>query len=305
VAAEPWYRGVPPADVDLEVGEAVTHRIAWRRGRLVLVDHPDPAGELALVALGAERCPCFEVLEAWRSEADAAAWQSTEWFLRPLDLWRELQAYRAQVRSVRRQTRPAMLSPSSSSLIGVTSPRPPVFGPYSAPDVAGMERELLRRMRERLVSALPTVLLERLAYGLVVRRLRAGEPATDMVRIRLRENVVDALNRCVRAWGPGRRTPAVEVLLWLTTEVPPQVVGLVDHHLGHVSAVLPSRWLTAVHARGLALVDDCFVVDAHLERADRGTVEAVHFEHSGSWGWTPVQRTMGVRRGRNARWHLC
>jgi hypothetical protein len=95
------------------------------------------------------------------------------------------------------------------------------------------------------------------------------------------------------------------VQLWLTTGAPPQVVGLVEPQLGYVEAVLPSRWLTAVHARGLSVVDDCFVVDARLDRADHGTVEAVHFARTCTEGWTPVQRRMQVHRSHKGTWHLC
>ncbi|HUP86268.1 MAG TPA: hypothetical protein VM143_11425 [Acidimicrobiales bacterium] len=58
----------PPRMEDLEVAGppgAEHHRLAWRVGRLHLVDHPDPEADLALSALGGERCPCLDVLDGW------------------------------------------------------------------------------------------------------------------------------------------------------------------------------------------------------------------------------------------------
>jgi hypothetical protein len=303
VAHEPWYRGVPTVEAKLQVSEDATHRIAWRRGRFVLLDHPDPTGEMALAALGAELCPCFELREAWRSADHEMAWQSTGWFSDPTDVLREYRLHRDRMRKLR------LRMPSSQPPSGLKATRPggrwfSTTRGIRAPELDMMKNELVKRMRERLFGSLPTPLLERLAFGMVVRDLRARESVSGMARIRLREFVLDAVVRCVRAWGPTKqRQLPVDVDLWLTDRVAPQLVGLVEPHLGYVEAVLPSRWLVAVHARGLAVVDDCFVLDAILDHATCGTVEAVHFERTSSAGWTPVQRTMQIRRTRTT-WHL-
>lgn len=301
MASEPWYRGVPPVEVELQVTAEARHRIAWRNGRLVLLDHPDPAAEQALVALGGESCPCFEVLTAWRKDAHDVVWYQSGWEYGAQALWREYRGFRERAAQLRlrgpRFPTTAPLGPGRT-----TGGR---FAPGELYPRGSMAEHIEREMRERLLGSLPTPLLERLSLGLVVRRLRFGEPVTDMARIRLREHVVDGLTRCVRAWGPVRRPPSVDVQLWLTTAAPPQVVGLVEAQLGYVEAVLPSRWLITVHARGLAVVDGCFVVDAHLDRADHGTVEAVHFARTCSAGWTPVQQTMEAHRTPKGTWHLC
>ena len=46
------------------------HRITWCRGRVVIEDHADPAGELALSALGAPWIPCIAVFALVRSRFD-------------------------------------------------------------------------------------------------------------------------------------------------------------------------------------------------------------------------------------------
>jgi hypothetical protein len=304
VAQEPWYRGVPTVEAKLQVSEDASHRIAWRRGRFVLLDHPDPSGEMALAALGGELCPCFELREAWRTADFDTAWQSTGWFFDPADVLREYRLHRERMRNLRLRV------PGNTSPGGIQLARPGGRSWFSTTrgtrvsDVEAIHGELVRRLRERLFGSLPTPFLERLAFGMVVRGLRASESVSGMARIRLREFVLDAVVRCVRAWGPTKqRQLPVDIELWLTNRVAPQLVGLVEPHLGYVEAVLPSRWLVAVHARGLAVVDDCFVLDATLDHATGGRVEAVHFERTSPAGWTPVQRTMQVRRTRTT-WHL-
>lgn len=64
-----WHEGHDAVTVDIAT-DGGTHRIAWAGGRLALQDHGDADAELALVALGAGRCPCLDVLDAWNAQAD-------------------------------------------------------------------------------------------------------------------------------------------------------------------------------------------------------------------------------------------
>lgn len=59
-----WAWEQREVDARIECG-GDDHRIAWRRGRLVLCDH-DLRAEAALQALGGPRPACLEVLDAWR-----------------------------------------------------------------------------------------------------------------------------------------------------------------------------------------------------------------------------------------------
>ncbi|MDH4144810.1 MAG: hypothetical protein OEY23_06520 [Acidimicrobiia bacterium] len=70
-APQRWTWGVPPAQLELDCGGS-RHRVVWRWGKVVLVDHHLGA-ERALVALGGERPACFDVLDSWR---DACAWKA-------------------------------------------------------------------------------------------------------------------------------------------------------------------------------------------------------------------------------------
>jgi hypothetical protein len=57
------WSGLEPVDARLGA-----HAIRWEAGELVLVDHPDPEAEEALAALGGARCPCLDLLAAWRAQ---------------------------------------------------------------------------------------------------------------------------------------------------------------------------------------------------------------------------------------------
>jgi hypothetical protein len=66
---EPWWSGLLPIDVQLQCLDGV-HRVRWDAGGLHALDHDDPDGERALAALGADRSPCIELLDAWVRHTD-------------------------------------------------------------------------------------------------------------------------------------------------------------------------------------------------------------------------------------------
>lgn len=66
-----WWEGHEPVSAALTVGtHGRTHVLRWAAGKLTLDDHGDPDAELALAALGSERCPCLDVLDAWNAQKD-------------------------------------------------------------------------------------------------------------------------------------------------------------------------------------------------------------------------------------------
>lgn len=58
-----WYDPLPEATATVDCG-GESHRVSWRRGKLVLRDH-DLTAERAMLAFGGELCPCMRVLEMW------------------------------------------------------------------------------------------------------------------------------------------------------------------------------------------------------------------------------------------------
>lgn len=61
-----WYDYLEPVTAEVPCGGA-THRVTWRRGKLVLEDH-DLGAELAMLALGGQASPCVQVLKMWRDQ---------------------------------------------------------------------------------------------------------------------------------------------------------------------------------------------------------------------------------------------
>ena len=64
MSALAWQFGVPAASALVSCSDE-THRVRWRRGKLVLDDH-DLGAERALVGLGADRCACLDLLGTWQ-----------------------------------------------------------------------------------------------------------------------------------------------------------------------------------------------------------------------------------------------
>lgn len=67
-----WWEGLPAVDAPGPEG-APDHRLRWDDGELLLTAHPDPEADEAMGALGGERCPCLDVLHAWRSSHHGGA----------------------------------------------------------------------------------------------------------------------------------------------------------------------------------------------------------------------------------------
>lgn len=61
-----WYHFVDPVGAEVACNGA-THRVSWRRGKLVLEDH-DLAGERALLALGGGQAACLQALAMWTNQ---------------------------------------------------------------------------------------------------------------------------------------------------------------------------------------------------------------------------------------------
>ena len=58
-----WYDALTETTATVDCG-GETHRVTWRRGKVVLENH-DLNAERGMVAFGGELCPCMRVLEVW------------------------------------------------------------------------------------------------------------------------------------------------------------------------------------------------------------------------------------------------
>jgi hypothetical protein len=258
---ERWYAGVPPVRVTVDWGEW-RHTILWKRGALVLADHPDPVEDAVLVALVGERCPCYDVLDTWRSARDVRRRSD------PLHEWQ---------------------GGDSLALASLRELRRIRAGRWS-------KFELFRMTRARL----PRELSERMAITEAVRQHRARDPAVAPAVI---VRAVAALRQAVHGWRRHHadRDDDVGVEAW-TVEPgePPMIAGLLDAGGGQVRVGVPVPWLWTVWARGLAVVDGCFVLDAAPLPGGSGNrygVTAVRWERLTPDGLTPVPSGAVAVRG--------
>lgn len=218
MTAAGWAVRVADATMDLACGRA-THRLRWRRGRLAAVDHPDLAGEEALVAFGGEAPRCLEAVTMWRAAVTDGGFLA-EWCegeladpVRRHHLWVALNRLRNEgVQDLLRE-----LPPARAEAMGT------------------------------MVLTFPPELVDRAALAVVRRTRRVGpdDPVHRWtgraVQVRARTAFVASLAR----WAPVVRPAALvrfrcEVVPWGT---PPQVEGLLDGTASWCRVALDPSWL--------------------------------------------------------------
>jgi hypothetical protein len=256
-----WWQSHPPAEIHLDCSGR-EHRIRWHDGVLTAPDHDDPAGERALAALGAERCPCIELLDAWARHDDdlriltMASRGPADHIAPGTDTMSS--RGRAALIPGRRPgaTAPTYRSsPAAGAGFSVTqlsrSGAVASFGPAAGgsrprrpwPGSALEETTLLLMLGgglpDRLVTTILAVWSQRLAAG--DRRAVDEVPALTAA---LYGRVVP----CVRAWLGEPDLPVTVDMI--DGSEPPGLVGDDDG----IRARLPFAWLSDIWARGLAVV---------------------------------------------------
>lgn len=232
----PWWRGAVAVEAPGPAG-AEDHRLGWRDGRLQLAAHPDPDAERALAALGADRCPCLDVLDAWQAAGTgpriltAAARHDADAVAAPDDAIRELTA---DLRRWRGAVADLLDGARAAADRAATARLQELCGPIE------------RAARDRLGFLLLLGLDRRLQ-----RRLQGA--AADAAN---RSGATAALEVATAA----RALPALRRLGWTG--------GLASIRLGDEArvdadaAVLPPAWLASVWGRGLeSVVPERLVVD--------------------------------------------
>lgn len=285
-----WYEGLADATAEFDCG-GQRHRIAWRRGKLVLEDH-DLLAERSLIAFGSAPPLCVEVLDAWR------------WMRGPELLQELLGGDTVPVDEVAaRKTRHLDAIRRDREFIAGAGQ---VLRGLLASARRNIEREQ-RAWARTLLAALPVEVRRRLALAVIVeverhwhderfRREHRGhvEPA-------LAQTAGALVERSARCRGRDLQPHAsfvVEARVLAPGE-PPLCTVRFGPDGGGGSVSLPLAWFTDVWSRGLALVEDCFVT----RRAGRGgdaaalPVHALRWEHEGRDVFRAVEAPAIVTRG--------
>lgn len=283
VALTPWWEGIEPVTVIADCGGG-RHRVSWRRGRLVLDDHPHHEAERALVALGGANV-CLEVLDAWGAAG--------------VDTRQVLYALQSTLDPVA----------GAAAVLGPFSPgaRPAAFVPppgMEAAMVARIRETLARQETQQLVGRLPPPLALRWAMGAIVHHERQWHLVRSMERLDLEIGLGTLLTGAVvesaLAW---RRLDQVGRINLDVGIAAPREHPVIDAQVDGWSltgrASVRLSWLVEVWARGRAVVDGCFVLRVDGDRAD-----VVRWERWRADVARSVTVPARLRQDRAGRWHL-
>lgn len=298
--------GLSPVTAEVPCGEEA-HRITWRRGKLVLEDH-DLLAERSLVALGSAPPLCLEILDAWR--AIRGTEQLCDLLLRdeplsPEDLTWRREGHELQLEYLRR---PGVATPALK--------RHPQFQTALEAEERRAKEALDLEKRVwalTLLEALPAGLRQRLAFSVLIKFGRECQvegfrhEQGNHVEAALMELALPLLESSAREWRRNLRTHcSVDIELWLRQPGEEAACTLwADSRGTHGALSLPLAWFTDVWARGLALVDGCFVLEVMPlgRRRDSLDVLALRWERrQRELSRAAPTRALAVRRG--AGWRL-
>lgn len=227
MSAPEWWQGLPA----IEAPGVDDHRFVWTEGTFILDAHPDPEAERTLGALGAPRCVCLDVLDAWEACHDSggmliAGPRSGDDAIRaPVALARTLSDDLARWRRT--------------------------FRADVGPNFASVDRTAARRLGFLLLLGLDARFLHRLQASVAA--------------------VLDASGRHValEVATAARALPALAALGWtgLRADIRLGPVPSIEGDL----AILPASWMASVWGRGLVdAVEGRFVVEVTARHPEGG-----------------------------------
>jgi hypothetical protein len=231
-----WWVGAPPAEATVACGPN-QHRLRWTAGRLLALDHADPAVDVLLAELGGEEPACLALCRYWTAHAaDAQVLMLAG--RHPGDTLGLTAADVVRVRSLIRQ---------DDSLTG------------------GRHREA-NEHRLGLIELLAVdPAIGRRLQSEVAHNLAAAQPLPDAHRLVLEAATVGRLTPIARRWSGDDRPLTVDL-----GDHP----GVRVSRAGMTVTVRPD-WLAAIWGRYLGVVDHFLVVDVHRIVEGRTEVTAV------------------------------
>jgi hypothetical protein len=251
-----WWEGLAPAEATGPSEEAADHRLVWTDGELRLEAHADPEAEQALGALGGERCPCLDVLDAWTAtHADGGILgvgaRGVDDPVRPpaaavASLMADLRRWRATSGSLVEESRRSRDTHALDRLVAVAGPA---------------ERAAARRLGFLLLLGLGPDLLQRLQCSVAAGLAERGDGGRALLT----------------AATAGRALPWLRAIGWsggledVTLGAEAKVGGS-----GDGGVVLPPGWIARVWSRPwlAGAVPGALVVDV-VDRAADGTLEVL------------------------------
>jgi len=130
-----------------------------------------------------------------------------------------------------------------------------------------------------------------------------GEGHERLLSEQLSTRATEPLTRHLALWSArlgGLQAPSVEVKLRRPGQAP-RMTGAIDRFSARVTAGLGVRWILEVWARGLAVVDDGFVLEV---TSASGLARAVRWEAQSDGGARPVVNAARLGRAGDGEWRL-
>jgi len=241
-----WHNDLGDATQCIALDDGATHRVTWRRGKLVLEDH-DIEAEQALIALGGERCVCLDVADLFAS---------------PPLLHEIVQTDSARSAKVQRALR--SITPPQVRFQNVSHAVPQSI--HSRMQVEFQEH-FARQRRLTVLRAIEGDLRRRLlsASAVAATRRGVGGYPDDWIALTrfFSDEICPGIEWSLR--GARRNLPAgarvnFHLRLLPEDEDDPTIEGVVSRGGGSIHLAVQPRWLADVWAHDLTLVDENPVV---------------------------------------------
>jgi hypothetical protein len=272
----PWWLGLAPAQTTVHCA-GPHHQIRWDAGQLSALDHEDPEGERALAALGGQRRPCIDLLDAWKRHQDdarvlvlATRGPADQLAARDDDRYPHLAFALPQVRQ--RPTRArgrrgrgfASMGPQAAAISYAGSTASARTSRISKAAQAESELHALLTLggglHDRLVATVAAAWRE---------RLRQPDGAGARVRPQLQAALHGRVFDTIQRWLGG---PAPQTQLRMIGEAEQPTLVAED---GVLRAELPFAWLVDVWAKGVATIWGHFCLAATRQDAQTWRLLAV------------------------------
>jgi hypothetical protein len=274
----------------------------------VLEDH-DPYAEHTLVALGATPPRCVELLDMWRSRPGSELLREMllcEGTLSPDELAHRTARHEAEMKSALRmvQCKPAHFwkEPDPAAMAALVKRQA----------VERLEREG-RMWAETLIEILPLGLRRALALSAIVNAVRHWhDDAFRHEHVRPIESALTAVAAPIFELTADRWKRNLQPYRGLDTKIRllapgehPACTVWADRSIVHIALSLPLSWFTDIWGRGIALVDDCFVIGLTGSSPDgmEHRVTAVRLERE-NWKTEPALEAPALVTRDAGRWRL-
>lgn len=131
-----------------------------------------------------------------------------------------------------------------------------------------------------------------------------GEGHERMLAEQLQARAVEALTQHLSLWSPrlgGHHLPSIDVKLQRPGQTP-RIAGAIDRYSARLTVGLGVRWVLEVWARGLAVIEDGFVLE--VSSASGLVARAVRWEPQSDGGARPVVLAARLGRSCGGEWRL-